>query len=133
MATLNIFVSFEFDKDKKFRKEFYGEAKHRTNHKIRNGSLRESYPNDEWEQKAEDAIAECDVVIVLVGQDTHNAQGVIVESEIAHELNKPIFQIRRRKDNYRGLTRLSAPIPWRWKKVNEKLDSILENSGTPSG
>ncbi len=58
MAALNIFVSFEFDKDDKLRKDFYGQAKNRTNHRIRDRSLRESYPDDKWKKKAKDAIKE---------------------------------------------------------------------------
>lgn len=44
MPTLNIFASFEFDKDKKLRADFYGQAKKLTPHRIRNCSLREAYP-----------------------------------------------------------------------------------------
>ena len=126
MATLNIFASFEFNKDDKLRRDFYGQAKNRTNHRIRNRSLRESYPDDKWKKKAKDAIKECDVVVVLVGQDTHNAEGVIVERDIALSLEKPIFQIRNQGSTYTGLTGLGEPIPWRWKRINEKLSEIAE-------
>ncbi len=128
MATLNIFVSFEFDKDKKLRGDFYGQAKNETNHKILDCSLRESYPDDEWKQKANDAISVCDVVVVLIGQDTHSAEGVIEERGIARDLNKPIFQVRNQRSNYGGLSGLSEPIPWRWEDINAKLDEIAEMS-----
>ena len=124
MATLDIFVSFEFDKDNQLRNSFYGDAKQHTNHKIRNCSLRESYPNDKWKKKAKDAISECDVVVVLVGQDTHNAQGVIVEADMARSLDRPIIQIRTQGSKYKGLTRLEEPMAWRWKTINAKLDEI---------
>ena len=129
MATLNIFVSFEFDKDEKLRRDFYGQAKRRTNHKIRNRSLRESYPDDEWKKKAMNAIAGCDVVVVLVGQDTHNAQGVIVETDIARSLNKPTFQIRNQGSSYAGLARLGEPITWRWATINAELVKIADAIG----
>lgn len=129
MATLDIFVSFEFHKDDKLRRDFYGQAKRRTNHKIRNCSLRESYPDDEWEEKARDAIDGCDVVVVLVGQDTHNAQGVIEETGIARSLRKPIIQIRNQGSTYTGLTRLGEPMDWRWKRINKKLDEIAGVGG----
>ena len=127
MATLNIFASFEFDKDDKLRRDFYGQAKNETNHKIRDCSLRESYPDDEWKQKANDAISVCDVVVVLIGQDTHSAEGVIEERCIARDLNKPIFQVRNQRSNYGGLAGLSEPIPWRWEAINEKLDEIADD------
>ncbi len=129
MATLDIFVSFEFDKDDKLRKDLFGQAKGRTNHKIRNCSLRESYPDDEWVEKARDAIDGCDVVVVLVGQDTHNAQGVIEETGMARDLGEPIIQIRNQGSTYTGLTHLGEPIPWRWKRINEKLNEIAGVSG----
>ncbi len=124
MATLNIFVSFEFHKEDTMKRNFFGQAKKCTNHRIRNRSLNEAYPDDEWKQKARNAIDECDVVIVLVGEDTHNAQGVIVETDIARSLKKPTFQVRNQKSNYRGLTRLDEPIPWKWDLINAKLDAI---------
>ncbi len=124
MARLSIFASFEFDKDKKLKNEFFGEAKTRTQHRVRNCSLREAYPTQEWKDRAREAIHECDIVIVLVGQDTHNAPGVRDEVDIARSLRKPVFQIRRRKDNYTGVSGLESPIPWRWKRINQKIDEL---------
>ena len=94
MPTLNIFVSFEFDKDKDLQNNFYRQAKEETNHRIRDCSLHESYPDASWKRKARNAISRCDVVVVLIGQDMHNAPGVIVETDMARSLNKPIIQVR---------------------------------------
>ena len=124
MATLNIFVSFEFDKDKDLQGNFYTQVEHETNHRIRDRSLHESYPDKAWKNKARNAIRPCDVAVVLIGQNTHNAPGVIVETDMARSLNKPIIQIRPQGRPYKGLTRLGEPIPWKWKKINAKLDSI---------
>ena len=125
MPTLNIFVSFEFDKDNDLRNNFYRQAKTETQHRVRDCSLKESYKDKVWKDKARKAIRGCDVVVVLVGQDTHNAQGVIVETDMARSMNKPIIQVRPRGRPYNGLTRLKEPIPWRWKTINRKLDEIL--------
>ena len=124
MPTLNIFVSFEFDKDKTLQNNFYQQAKEETNHRIRDCSLHESYPDEAWKSKARDAIRQCDVVVVLIGQDTHNAPGVIVETDMSRSLNKPIIQVRPQGRPYRGLTRLGELIPWKWKVINAKLDAI---------
>ena len=40
----------------------------------RDSSLNQSYPNQVWKDKARNAIRGCDAVVVLVGQDTHNAR-----------------------------------------------------------
>ena len=124
MPILNIFVSFEFDKDNDLKNNFYTQAKQHTQHRIRNCSLNEEYPDDAWKNRARAAIRECDVVVVLIGQDTHNAQGVIVETDMARSMGKPIIQIRSQRRTYNGLTRLDEPIPWRWPTINARLDRI---------
>ena len=124
MATLNIFVSFEFDKDDELKCNFYKQAREHTNHRIKNCSLNEAYPDEVWKNKARNAIRECDVVLVLIGEDTHNAPGVIVETDMARSLRKPIIQIRPQGRPYQGLTRLDAPLPWRWTRINARLDAV---------
>ena len=122
--TLRIFVSFEFDKDNDLKNNFYEQAKRETPHRVRNFSLNEAYPGAEWVGKARSKIEECDVVIVLVGPDTHNAPGVETEVRLARGMGKPIFQVRPRKRPYKGVPSLPDPIKWRWKCINEKLDAI---------
>ena len=51
MATLDIFVSFEFDKDRDLRDSFYEQAKLETQHRVRNCSLREACPREEWKRR----------------------------------------------------------------------------------
>ena len=65
MPTLNVFVSFEFDKDNNLKNNFYEQARKRTQHRIRNCSLREEYPDEYWKRKAREAIEDCDLVVVL--------------------------------------------------------------------
>ena len=126
MPPLGIFVSFEFDKDKDLKNNFYEQAEEHTQHRIRNCSLKEDYPDEAWKRKAREAIEECDVVLVLIGQDTHNAPGVIVETDIARSLKKPVVQIRPQHRRYQGLTRLGDPMPWGWKAINAKLDGMTQ-------
>ena len=124
MATLNIFVSFEFDKDNDLKNGFYDQAEKHCTHLISNCSLNETYRDEVWKNKARAAIRECDVVVVLIGEDTHNAQGVIVETDMARSLNKPVIQIRPQHRTYNGLTRLEEPIPWKWTRINAKLNEL---------
>ena len=125
MAALNIFISFEFDKDQDLKNNFYEQAKEHIQHRIRNCSLNEAYPDETWRRKARVAIDECDVVIVLIGRDTHNAPGVTIETDMARSLGKPILQIRPKGRLYTGLTRLGDPITWKWKNINARLDDIV--------
>ena len=124
MPQLNIFVSFEFDKDNSLKNSFYNDAKKHTQHRIRNCSLKEEYPEEIWKDKARQAIRECDIVVVLIGEDTHNAPGVLVETDMAQSMKKPIIQVRPKRKRYQGVTRLDDPIPWRWKTINRILDEL---------
>ena len=124
MATLDIFVSFQFGKDRDLRDSFYEQAKLQTQNRVRNCSLREAYPTEEWKREAREAIRGCDVVIVLIGEDTHNAPGVKTEVDMARSLGKPTFQVRPQKRPYTGVAGIGDPIPWRWKKINRRLDEI---------
>ena len=124
MATLNIFVSFEFDKDKDLQNNFYRQAKEETNHRIRDCSLHESYPDEAWKNKARNAIRRCDSSCRSDRPRYSQFPGVIVETDIARSLNKPIIQVRPQGRQYNGLTRLGQPIPWRWNRINTELDRI---------
>ncbi|MCY4528437.1 MAG: TIR domain-containing protein [Chloroflexi bacterium] len=125
---INIFVSFEFDRDNDLRNNFYRQAEEETEHRIRDCSLHESYPDEYWKNKARNAIRPCDVVVVLIGEDTHNAQGVMVETDMARSFGKPIIQVRPQGRPYQGLTRLGDPITWRWSRINAVLDEIASGS-----
>ena len=45
MSTVNIFVSFEYGKDKDLQNQFYEQAKDNTQHRIKNCSVRDSIPD----------------------------------------------------------------------------------------
>ena len=124
MSFLRIFVSFEYDKDNERRGHFYAQAKEFSTHRIQDRSLRQDYPSEEWKAKARAAISECDVVIVLVGADTHNAPGVITEVEIARQTNKPVFQVVPQGRPYQGVPVVRDRIMWKWPVINRHLDGI---------
>ena len=127
MAHLNIFVSFEFERDNNLKNSFYDQARQQTQHRVRNCSLNNAYPDDAWKNRARQAIRECDIVLVLVGQDTHNAPGVLVETDMARSLNKPTIQVlseKARLNNYSGVPHLEDRIPWKWNVINRRLDDL---------
>ena len=128
MATLDVFVSFAFDKDGDLKESFYEQAKKNTTHRLRNCSLNEAYPTEAWKSKAREAIKECHVLVVLIGQDTHNASGVRVETDMARSFGKPIIQIRPNPRPFQGLTHLEEPIRWDWKKINTELNAVASRS-----
>ena len=91
---------------------------------MRNSSLNEAYPNEEWKMKAQAAIRQCDLVIVLVGEDTHNAPGVKTEVEIADGLGKPVIQVIPQKRPYKGLSYVGDRVRWKWDRINKKIDEV---------
>lgn len=127
MSTINIFVSFEFGKDNSLKNQFYTQAEGRSKHNIHNHALNEPYKEEVWKDKAREAIRGCDAVFVLVGRDTHNAPGVLVETDMARSLRKPTIQIlskSARRHSYKGVPPIDDRISWNWKRIDEKLEEI---------
>ena len=126
MPNVNVFVSFEFDKDLALKNAFYAQAKAHSPHRLVNCSLNEAYPDQSWKDKARSAIKQCDVLVILVGQDTHNAPGVKTEVEIARQLKKPILQVIPQDRPYTGLSSVDSTVRWRWKRINAKIDELMD-------
>ena len=127
MPIVRVFVSFEFGKDNDLKNSFYRQAEDQSRHSIRNYSLNEPYDENVWKGKARRAISKCDIVFVLVGQDTHNAPGVLVETDMARSLGKPTVQIRSkgaRRNNYAGVPHVERRIAWKWNTIDKKIDEV---------
>ena len=131
MTALSVFVSFEYDKDNDLKNNFFSLARdNNTPHRLENSSLNESYRDDEWKSKAREAIRGCDVVVVLLGEDTHSARGVLVETSMARSFEKPVIQIVPQERPYRdGLPYLKGnqPIPWKWPIINREFDRVISS------
>lgn len=125
MAKVGVFFSFEFDRDNELRGSFFAQAKNESRHAIRDYSLDKVHPPADWTEEAEKQIAQCDLVIIVIGQDTHSSTGVEEERKIAKRLNKKMFQIQPQKQNYGGLNGAGEIIPWEWDKIDAKIDELL--------
>ncbi len=130
MAKVKVFLSFEFHKDNELHHNFYAQAKRGDSyHEIEDYSLNEPYPphdDDEWLEKARDLIFQSDIVIVVIGENTHNAPGVKKEVTIANQFKKPIFQIRPQNCTGGAIDGAGEEIPWIWKKINVKISECLK-------
>ena len=128
MAKVKIFLSFEFDKDADLYRNFFQQA-HRgdSSHDIEDYSLNEAYrPHDgSWLKKAREQIDLADIVVVALGDDTHNAPGVIKEVGEANQFKKPIFQIRPQGRTSGSVPGAGDVIPWNWKKIDAKISECL--------
>lgn len=125
MAEVRIFLSFEFDKDKHLHRNFYELAKKNSSYRVKDHSLKEGYPTKEWLDEARKKIGQCDIVIVLVGQDTHNAPGVEKEVTVANQLHKPIFQIRPQGKTWGKVSGAGELVSWKWKTIDEMIHKLL--------
>ena len=125
MAKVGVFFSFEFDRDQELYGSFFAQAEKESRHTICDYSLDKVHPPANWKKEAEKRIAQCNLVITVVGQDTHSSTGVEEERKIAKRLNKKRFQIQPQKQNYGGLNGAGEIIPWKWDKIDAKINELL--------
>ncbi|MEW8332597.1 MAG: TIR domain-containing protein [Candidatus Thiodiazotropha sp.] len=91
MARQRAFISFDYDHDEGAKNMLAGQARHSDSpFDFTDASVKEHLPGD-WKEKVRRRMNSIDIVIVLCGQWTHNAQGVAAELAIAREKNKPYF------------------------------------------
>lgn len=126
MAKVKVFLSFEFDKDDELHRNFYMQAKECSQYTIKDYSLNEQYhPDQKWLEKARAQIKKSDIVIVVIGEDTHNAPGVEKEVTSANQLGKPIFQIRPQSRTSGAVPGAGEVVPWKWQKVDAAISQRL--------
>ena len=125
MARVGVFFSYEYNRNKELYGSFFAQSKNESDHTICDYSLDRVHPPDDWKVEAEKRIAQCDLVITVVGQDTHSSTGVEEERKIAKRLGKRGFQIHPQKQNYGGLNGAGEIIPWKWDKIDAKINKLL--------
>ena len=126
MAKVGVFFSYEYDRNKELYGSFFAQAKKESDHTICDYSLDKVHPPDDWKVEAEKRIDQCDLVITVVGQDTHSSTGVEKERKIAKRLGKKRFQIQPQNQKYGGLNGAGEIIPWKWDEIDAKIDELLE-------
>lgn len=119
-----VFISFDFDNDKALKDFIIGQSKLPDSpFEVADHSLKEAAPEDDWEQKADRAIARSDMVIVMVGKHTHCAQGVLKEVEMARNRNKRVVQVIGYKDgNYTSVPGAGRLYRWNWENLKQLLN-----------
>jgi hypothetical protein len=121
MATTRLFVSYDFDNDKKLKDFIIGQAKLPDSpFEVSDHSLKEAAPERDWEAKARAAIGRCDKFIVMLGPRTRYASGVRKEIAMAKALGKPRFQIIGYRDGSRAWAVPDAGVTYSWNWPNLK-------------
>lgn len=129
-----VFVSFEYDRDHASARNLVAQARTRGYPEpISDLSIREQFKasKHQWIPEAYKAIKKCGLFVVLLGSDTHNADGVRREIKHAKKNNRRIIQIRPQ-----GKTFSSHPllpnykvIVWKWRNLDPYFDSQYGRHG----
>jgi hypothetical protein len=119
-----VFVSYDFDNDKIIKEFLIGQSKLADSpFEVIDGSLKEAAPELTWESKARAKINAADIVIVMVGPNTHKAPGVLKEIQMAIELKKKIIQIIGYKNgNYTRVENAGILYSWNWENLKKLLN-----------
>lgn len=118
-----VFVSFDFDDDKKLKDFIIGQSKLGDSpFEVTDHSLKEAAPERNWEEKARRAISMVEIVLVMVGPKTYRASGVLKEVKMARDLEKQIVQIIGYKDgNYTAVPNAGRLYRWSWDNLKKLL------------
>ncbi|MCC3860513.1 TIR domain-containing protein [Pseudemcibacter aquimaris] len=94
MSKKKIFVSFDVENDSAFKNIIVGKSQEQgAKFKVANWSMKPDTKNPKWLKEAKFKVTRCDVMVVMVGENTHRAPGVIKEVEFATNANMKIIQI----------------------------------------
>ena len=123
MAKTRMFVSFDFDNDRVLKDFILGQAKLADSpFDVVDHSLKEAAPERDWENKARAAIGRAEVVLVMVGSQTHRAQGVLKEVAMARDAGVKIVQIIGYKEgDYTPVPNAGRLYAWNWDNLKKLL------------
>ena len=123
MSKTNVFVSFDFDNDKPLKEFIIGQSKNSDSpFEVADWSMKEAAPQRNWEDEAESRIKRSDLVVVMVGPETHKAPGVLKEVEMARRNNIRIVQVIGYKDgNYTAVPNAGRLYSWNWDNLKKLL------------
>ena len=120
---MRVFVSFDFENDKTLKEFIIGQSKNSDSpFEVADWSMKEAAPQRDWEDEAESRIKRSDLVLVMVGPETHKAPGVLKEVEIARRNNIRIVQVIGYKDgNYTAVPNAGRLYSWNWDNFKKLL------------
>ena len=123
MVKTRVFVSFDFDNDRVLKEFIIGQSKLPDSpFTVVDTSLKEAAPLRTWEQKARRAIQGSDIVLVMVGRQTHRAPGVLKEVKMAREAGVQIVQVIGYRDgDYTAVPDAGRLYRWNWENLKKLL------------
>jgi len=123
MKKKRVFVSFDFDNDRKLKDFIIGQSRSQDSpFEIIDHSLKEAAPERDWESTAEAAIRRSDIVLVMVGPKTYRAAGVLKEVQMARRNSIPIVQVIGYRDgDYTPVRDAGRLYLWNWDNLKKLL------------
>ena len=123
MVKKRVFVSFDFDHDRVLRDFIIGQARLPDSpFDVIDQSLKEAAPERDWVDKATTAIRRADIVLVIAGEYTYRARGVLQEVAIARGEGIPIVQIIGYKDRQCPAVPSAGRVyAWTWENLKNLL------------
>ena len=117
-----VFVSFDYREDNDKKGSLIAQAENSASpFTIVDFSLQEAAPDHLWLRKAQSAIDRCDIFIVILGHNTHQAPGVLKEVAIAKGLRKPRFQLKFQGTDPERVKDAGPVVNWTWPKLQRIL------------
>ena len=124
----SVFISFDYDHDHDLRGNLVAQAREpESPFSITDRSVRA--PIDEnWRREVRERIRRVDLMIVICGEHTYDADGVAAEVTIAREEHKPYFLLRgrRRRTCTRPRTALRSDEMhiWTWENLKNLIAGV---------
>ncbi len=128
----SVYLAFEFERDAHRRKAFIHQAKTLCDFELLDKSLPAAEHNSVWQRRVLPRIQASDVVIVLLGRDTHNSPGVLDELSLAGQVRCPVVQLMPQHCNYGLVSENGTVCIYRWKRINEMLRDPLAFANNPA-
>ena len=94
MKKKKVFISFDYEHDNCEKGSLVSDLIHKVNVAVEDISISKPVVNERWQTEARRRIEECDCVIFLCGEHTHQAKGVEAEMTITKQLRKKYYLVR---------------------------------------
>ena len=125
MTQKRVFISFDFDNDKKLRGSLIAQARDlKLPFNLVDSSVQEPF-DEKWRAQVRERIRKSNLVIVICGRHTRQAKGVEAEISITRELNKPYFLLaghpKVKCQKPANALKTDVIHKWRWKILRELI------------
>lgn len=117
------FISFDYDHDEDLRNLLVGQSKHEDSpFDISDWSVKEPIRSANWEAQVYEKIKKVDLAIIMVGQYTCTASGVLKEIGLVQYAGVPYFGLHGRKDkNCPVPSGLEKTYAWTWDNLKRLI------------